>query len=154
MKEHSNDDLLYILGAAGELGESSAKALLKFMEKWQVSAFEAVMECQVVAEQKVADILARRLNLPRITVLNPKDIDEAVLAMVPFHLAAAWGVMPVGFGPSAEEIRVMVADPLNDDVLAKLQHLTQKRIQLLIGERGYVKRSIEDHYPPHMQIDP
>ena len=153
MNEHNNLDLLSILVSMGEIGESSAHAVRKFMEKWSMSAFDAVMECQVISEQKVADIFAKRLKLPRITELNPKDVDENVFCIIPFRYAVALVAMPVGFGNADDELRVMVADPMNKEVLTKLTNLTKKRIQLLIGERGYVRQSIEDLYPLHLQID-
>jgi hypothetical protein len=107
-------------------------------------AVEALVEDGVVAEDVLADLLARAagtvvLDLDRGT-LDPEAPHAIEASVARLHL-----MLPVSM-PTAGKLRVAFVNPLDRDALAAVEEATGSRVHSLVGTLSGIRQAIDEAY--------
>src|SRR5690606_29220395 len=92
------DDRYFLLKALAEaeaLTDLNVRMLQAFMDRWEMTAYHAILHTNLISEADLADAIARHFGLNRLFHCETLPIEIEVLAMVPFAQARAWECLPV-----------------------------------------------------------
>lgn len=142
-------NLLQVLIKEGDLSSSHAASVEKFTERWGVSSFVAVLECNLVSEKRLADVISKAMHLGRFNRENLEEVSLESFEKIPFSLALKWGAFPLGW--SGQSFKVLITDPTDQIVVAGLKDLLKMNVLMVVGERQYVRTLIHGRYPLHLQ---
>ncbi len=144
----------------------------------RVPLLEVLVDEHTVDGERLADLLAQRLDLPRLR-LTALTLDEEAIREVPHDLAAAHQVVPVHLDSSGDKrtLQLAMANPLDTFAIEDVAHcsgctidpgvatLTDVRAAILRSYRGMITRMIprlpsgDDGRPlgdpttqPHLQL--
>ena len=147
------DTLLEILRKKNMLTDSSVRTTLKFMERWSVASFYAVLECHLVTESELADVLSQELKMDRIYNLSPDMIDKSCLGILDYTSAKEMDVMPMRqMGDGTKSLEVVVANPLDKKMIESLQGVVGLKIKPVVSELRRIREMIYQLYPLESQI--
>lgn len=145
-------EFLQILLDLGKIASSNIGMIEGFVNKWGGSAFHAVLECNLLTEEEVADALGQALQIDRIFSLENKEIPLESLKTISYENALTWEVLPLGVEHDNEKFLVLMADPTNHEILERVERLIEKPITISVSERSFVKKSINECYPLDLQL--
>jgi len=151
MVSEKNEKIFEILRSRGHISPSTQKMAIGFMERWGVDAFRALTETHLVEENKMADILAQELNLPRLPRVRIREVDKEVFDFLPYDLALELVVFPFELR-SDGVLMVAFADPSNPDRVSQVREVTGRSIEVFVGERSEIISAIQRHYPLSKQL--
>jgi hypothetical protein len=119
---------------AGLLDETTLRHARQHARRSGVALCRALVEQRYVADERLAQELARRLSLPRVDLRRERADDEA-LREVPFVLAESHCLVPLSVERQGErrQLRVAMADPLDLDAVEELELTTGCELVLLVG---------------------
>ena len=143
--------LIEMLVAKGLLNESLLIALNRYMDKWKVSPYTAVIDTRMVDEDTLADCLAELLKIERIYSLDEADVTPDALTKITYRQAHSWLVLPLG-STDSEYFKVLVVDPTNSDIINSVKKIMELPLKLAITEKKSIKKMIDHFYPVELQI--
>ncbi len=153
MSQFEIRNILDILLERGEISPSTIQVIERYVETWECTPFEALIECNIFSESDLADLLAQILKCDRIYYVGSLNIAKDALEALPFEHARQWTCLPVRFQDGAKEsLEVVVADPTREDHLKVLRKLLNCDFVLAVGERTDILVAVDELYPLEKQI--
>lgn len=146
-----NYDLLQLLANAGFLSETDVALLEKFMDKWQMDAFSAILRTHLLSEQSMAEVLAKILYIEKMDIIRPCDVAANAFAKLTYRQALEWEVMPLG-SEGNDPFRFVLANPTREDVLKRLENCIEGEVKYLVAPRKTVLSAIDANYPVEDQM--
>lgn len=98
---------------------------------------------EFVTDDKIAEILAEAFNMPVANLSDVRASTEA-LELLPFDLAKRYTVFPLEVDEN--EMILVVADPLNMDVIDNIGHVVNRSITVQVAPAKEIKRAIRQSY--------
>lgn len=105
---------------------------------------EILQRRQSINAEQLGRSLALQLDLPFLEAIPAKDVDEALLDLVPIGFAKENYIFPVR--RVEEEIQVAIADPLNSQPVNDLVSLTGASVTLAVATPQEIIRAINQAY--------
>src|SRR5436190_15541846 len=123
-----------ILVQAGVVNESQLRAALTEQRRWGGPLGRILVDMKVISEDAMVQALSHQLDLPAIN-LEQRNIDAAVLDMVPGELAEQLSIMP--FAVQGKFLDVAMSDPTNLVAVDTLRMKTRMNVRpYLCGPRA------------------
>lgn len=145
------NNLLLCLHREKVITSSSLRSLEKFMKKWNKTAFHAALECNLLTENNMADILSRELKIDRVYNLNAKMIEFSALDKLPYRFALKYDAIPIRF-LNTDILEVVVANPTDDSLLHELAKVTGYKIASVVSDLKSIRSLMHEVYPLTDQI--
>jgi hypothetical protein len=138
------DDLLLEEGA---LDEPRLKQARRHARQHELSLARALVDLRLIGEGALADVLVRRLSLPRVD-LQGESVDVDALREVPQDLAERRRLLPLSVdrGTHHRTIRVAMADPLDVDALDEIELTTGCEVRPVIALASDLAEAVRRHY--------
>jgi hypothetical protein len=152
MNDKITDELLFMLLDRSEISSDAATMVTHFMIRWQVSAYDALIECNIVSEPVLADLIAKYMQLTRIHALDAKYFSLSAFEQVPFEKATQLDVFPLGNSNGLGFHSLVVSTPFNHEIVSALELENNNCPKLLIAEKSMIRRWIEEFYPRSLQL--
>jgi hypothetical protein len=132
-----------ILVQAGVLSEAQLRAALTEQRRWGGPLGRILVEMKVISEEAMVQALSMQLNLPGVS-LDQKEIDPAVLDLVPGELAEQLSVVP--FAAQGKFLDVAMTDPTNLAAIDTLRTKTRMNVRPYLAGPRAMERAIAKHY--------
>ncbi len=145
------NDLLQVLMASNCLSQSAMTSLREFMQSWSVSAFDALLECHIFSEQKLAEIIAFGLGLPTLLTIDATKMDSKFLRKLPYRDAKTYSCLPLAFDAARKIGTIAVSDPTRPMLATTIQK-TLGAVEMVLVPQGELIRAIDEYYPLDMQL--
>lgn len=107
-------------------------------------AIEALVEDGIVAEDVLADLLARAAGTV-VVDLDRGTLDEEAPHAISGAMARERLLLPVAM-PSGGKLRVVLANPLDREAIAAVEETTGCPVHVLVGPLGGLRSAIEAAY--------
>lgn len=147
------DEVGSMLRKEGVLTESSFKSIEHFKRKWSLDTFAAVLECSLITEENIADILSKELRLDRIYHLNESTVELECLKFFPYSLARKFDCVPLRFlGEKKDIVEIAIANPTNTYAARELAATLKREVVLVVAELRKIRSLVELIYPLDEQI--
>jgi hypothetical protein len=129
------------------LDEPALRQARRHARRSGISLSRAVVELRLLTDGALAEMLVRRLHLPRVD-LGHEAIDEEAVREVPHDLADARRLLPLTLDRGAKRrvIRVAMSDPLDLDAVEEIEMSTGCDLEPLIAPVGELADAIRKHY--------
>ncbi len=129
------------------LDEAGLRQARRHARRAGVSLARAVVEQRLLTDGALAEMLVRRLHLPRVD-LSHETVDPDAVREVPHDFADARRLLPLTLDRSAKvrTIRVAMADPLDLDAVEEIEMSTGCDCQPLIAPVNELADAIQRHY--------
>jgi hypothetical protein len=138
------EDLLLEEGLLDEAGLRQAR---RHARRAGVSLARAVVEQRLLTEGALAEMLVRRLHVPRVD-LAAEPVDQDAVREVPFAFADAHRLLPLSIDRTAKRrvIRVAMADPLDLDAVEEIEMSTGCDVVAHVAPVGELAEAIQRCY--------
>tara|TARA_B100000902_G_scaffold288033_1_gene274199 strand:+ start:36 stop:515 length:480 start_codon:yes stop_codon:yes gene_type:complete len=143
-------DVSKVLFESGDLSSSTRMMVHEYANKWNVSEYDALLQCHIFSEAELADLIASSTGYDRIYAFSSNMVDEGLIKNFPFKDAWDSGCMPLRKDNQEVHSYVMV-DPfslLNSRFSENLGPVFEK----FIVEKSIFYRAILSLYPLEMQL--
>jgi hypothetical protein len=151
--EDCANHLLATLEGEGAITATGRTMIGRFMRRWGVSAFHALLMTELLSEAELANALGKSLGLPRLYQLHTLAFADEALAAVDFRRARAWECLPVrGATCDGGRLELVIADPTRQDRIAVIKAALTHEIRVAVGERTEVLRAVDELYPLSSQL--
>jgi len=129
------------------LDEGGLRQARRHARRAGISLARAVVEQRLLTDGALADMLVRRLHVPRVD-LAAEPVDQDAVREVPFELAEARRLLPLTIDRSSPRrtIRVAMADPLDLDAVEEIEMSTGCDLVPHIAPVGELAAAIARHY--------
>ena len=145
--------LLESLQKSGHLTSTAVALIENYVSTWKVSPYEAVLDCHVLTEEKLADAFAEQ-GFERIFQLRSEEIAGEDLAVLQGKAARHWETLPLGRRQNPEgAFAFVVADPSREGLVEQLESCIAGEIVLLVCERDLLRRTLRECYPLKLHGD-
>jgi len=140
----SLEDLLLEEGLLDEAGLRQARRVARH---GGVALARAIVEEGRVGDEALAELVARKLRLPRVD-LERETVDDDAIREVPFDLADARRLLPLAIDRSGprKTIRVAMADPLDLDAVEEIELSTGCYLEPVVARVGELADAAQRHY--------
>ena len=145
-------NILDILNRSGSLSDNSSMLIRDFAEKWELSLFEAIVECKVIAREDVAESLSRVLKLPLFMDFPAASKNIDALRRISFKDARNLCALPVNFNAENRSLQVVIDDPTDSGKVRSLQQLSGCKVQLAVSDPQLIRDTIDAWYSAPEQI--
>jgi hypothetical protein len=153
-KNNQASTILDTFVKADILTKSDKKLLVRFMERWELDAFHALLSTHILSEVELADHLAQCLSLERIGQITKEHFDSKGLGLVDYEMARRLSCFPLKISASSERrLRVAIADPTNTSAIEQLARSTQKEIEVCIATESEILNAVCNFYPFAKQFE-
>ncbi len=144
MPRRTLEDLLLEEGLLDEAGLRQAR---RHARRSGVSLARAVVEQRLLTDGALADMLVRRLHVPRID-LQAETVDQDAVREVPFEVADSRRLLPLTIDRTSKRrtIRVAMADPLDLDAVEEIEMSTGCDLVPSVAPVGELEVAIQRHY--------
>jgi hypothetical protein len=132
-----------ILVQAGVLSEAQLRAALTEQRRWGGPLGRILVEMKVISEEAMVQALSMQLNLPGVN-LEQKEIDPAVIDLVPGELAEQLSAMP--FAAQGKFLDVAMTDPTNLAAIDTLRTKTRMNVRPYLAGPRAMERAHAKHY--------
>jgi hypothetical protein len=132
-----------ILVQAGVLNESQLRAALTEQRRWGGPLGRILVDMKVISEDAMVQALSHQLNLPAIN-LDQRNIEPAVLDLVPGELAEQLSIMP--FALQGKFLDVAMSDPTNLVAVDTLRMKTRMNVRPYLSGPRALERALYRHY--------
>ncbi len=134
-----------LLNDIGLLNEDQVNQAL-FLQKEQGIKFgDAVIQLGFLTKDDINWALSTQLNIPYIPDLAEKMIfDPARAALLPYYFAKKHSVIILG--QTSDAINIVTSDPLNQTVLEYIERMTDRLVNVSIGDEQSIQNVIEQLY--------
>jgi type IV pilus assembly protein PilB len=106
-----------------------------------------LVELGYVTENQLVDIVAKKLNLPRLE-LKEFEINPAVVRLIPFDLARKFSSLPVFLRGNV--LTIATDDPLDRSALEEISSHTRKEIRTVVAKFTEIQFCLEKY---RLQMD-
>lgn len=144
--------ILDILKAEDLFSEVSLKVLSGYMHKYQKRAFEAILECHLIEEEVLADLIAKAMGIDRIYDLNDHPVDPKVVTLIPWRFALRQNCIAISYSGNKDAIEVVFSDPTREGIIEQVESITHKRVIAAIAEESAIRKKISRSYPAAIQL--
>lgn len=129
------------------LDEAGLRQARRHARRAGVSLSRALVEQRLLTDGALAEMLVRRLHLPRVD-LGHEAVDEEALREVPHDLADGRRLLPLTLDRTAKRrvIRVAMSDPLDLDAVEEIEMSTGCDLEPLIAPVNELAEAIRRHY--------
>lgn len=144
MSKRRLDDLLV---EEGLIDESGLKRARRHARRAGIALARAVVEERLLTDAALAEMLVRRLAVPRVD-LSHETVDPEAVREVPYDFADARRLLPLAVdrGPQRRVIRVAMADPLDLDAVEEVEMSTGCDLEPRIATVGEIGNALQRHY--------
>ncbi|MDB2447199.1 hypothetical protein N9W79_01100 [bacterium] len=147
------NELLFILKKEKVLTDYSVRTIEHYMEKWDTGSYYSVLECNLITENEMADLLSRKMKIDRIYHLTPQMIEEDSLEKLPFSKAVMYDAIPLRYlGKEKEMLEIVMANPTDSAALQGLRDITGCEIVPVVTELKSIRSLVHEIYPLNSQI--
>jgi len=144
--------ILEILKAEDLFSDVSLKVLHTYMQKYGKRAFEAILECHLIEEELLADLIAKSMSIDRIYELNDHEVDPKVASLIPWRFAIRQNCIALSYSGNKEAIEVVFSDPTREGIIEQVEAITHKRVLAAVAEESAIRRKIPKCYPIALQL--
>jgi type IV pilus assembly protein PilB len=103
----------------------------------------ALIELGFITEKQLMQTLAQQLEL-KVAEVERLSIDIEAVQLIPRQLAEKYVIL--GVKVNANVLTIVTSDPLNFYALEDIRQITEKTLDVQIGESAPLKKSIEYYY--------
>lgn len=146
-----NHNILRLLSESRYISEIDVKLVENFISHWKVTPYHALLKTNLLTSFRLADALSEIMQLDHVRDFDQVDVLPGAWESIPYLRAVEWEVMPLGAKPGTF-FRVLMADPTNESLKAKLRDLIGERVDFSVGEIKVVQQAIDSHYPIELQM--
>jgi len=158
MSSNAVDDLLALLAQEGHITATSRRLAERFVARWDVSPYHALLMTRLFSEAELAHTLSSLFQLERLYNLSKLTLARQASSVVGFTRARAWECIPLV--NAAGRIDLVFADPTRQDRINEIkQGLNHEAslsgpgdITLAVAERSDIVRAIDELYPLSAQL--
>lgn len=146
-------DIVELLVAHRHVSEAQGERFRRFSQKWEVTAYEALLETGVFSEPNLADILAEALGLDRIHRVQDLEFSPQALDALSYDEAKKRVWLPAGEPEGAEKtLELVVADPTETHEIRSFEQGLGWELRLAVGQRSDIVGYIDEVYPLKEQL--
>ncbi|HZS38231.1 MAG TPA: hypothetical protein VFF06_15440, partial [Polyangia bacterium] len=131
----------------GLLDEAGLRQVRRVARHAGVGLARALVEEGRVTDEALAELVARKLGLPRADLAR-ESVDDDAIREVPFDLADARRLLPLSIDRSGPRrtIRVAMADPLDLDATEEIEMSTGCAIEPLVARVSELADAAQKYY--------
>lgn len=128
---------------AGKIKQEDVAGLLEKVKTEKKPLQDIVIKDDLISEAELTEMYAKEIDVPFITI-NPKEIDEETLKLIPERVARKYNVALVGVKSDGTQILAM-EDP--DDVQAQdfIEKQIGKKIEIKIATRQDILTALDQY---------
>lgn len=150
----TNDfSLLHLLEKEDYLSRTNRLVVERFVQRWEVSPFHALLMTELMSEAALANALARALKVDRLHHLRTLKLAEDTLQIITFKRAREWEcVALVSDKAHGGGLEVVFADPTRKDRIDEIKQGLKRDFALSVAERTDIVRAVDELYPLSAQL--
>ena len=133
-----------LLVRAGLITESDLRVALAQQKQHGGKLGEHLVRVNLLTEDTLARALAQQLGLQFNDMSEPPR--AAISGLLPEKAAARLQALPTTFDARTGLLSVAVSDPLDEDALAEVAHMTGKQVVAQVTPANVLRRAIEHAY--------
>lgn len=152
MSDRSKSMVLEIFRNRNLLSSQMLTVVQGFMKQWSVDGFRALIETNIIEESRMADLLSEVLKIPRLRSVPVLSVDPEIFDFIPYNLALETVVFPFELSGDSSSLKVVFADPSDNQVIQDISRLSGKEIRPFVGEKTEIIAAIQRHYPLVLQL--
>ncbi|MGE0174061.1 MAG: hypothetical protein AB7T49_14790 [Oligoflexales bacterium] len=141
-----------VLANKGILHDDIIACLDRFIDKWSVRPIEAVLDCHVISEQALADLLSNELGYQRIHTITKDSFSSSAFNAVSYTEALDWQVLPFGKDAAGMAYHVVMVDPTQKNVITEIERRVELPVAVAVSEKRRIVQAINEFYPVELQI--
>jgi len=122
------------------------------MQRFQKDPFLASLDCHVLEEGQLADLISKKMAIDRIYSLVDCRIDRQAMMKIPWAQAVKHNCVAISFASSKGALEVVFSDPSNKSSVDQIQSLFDLKIIPVVAEAGAIRSVISKHYPIEVQL--
>lgn len=151
---YQDSKILEILVGIGALSKDSRDLIERFMSKWNLDAYDAVVDTNTVSSEELKSILANHYGLSSIDSVGTICLSEECLSTIDFEHALRWFCIPLGVQDAGKQktIKVAISDPSSDALLNEIRQTTGCILDPVVGTRKEIHVAIFKDYPVEQQM--
>jgi hypothetical protein len=148
-----NQDLLARLVKGRFISSASRRMVERYVERWQVSPFHAILQTDVLPEPALADAMAEIYKVDRVFQVATLPVSREALRVVGFKRARTWHCLAVGdFEGRTGRFEIVLADPSQRGWIDQLKQELKRELTLAVGELSDIVKAIDELYPLAEQL--
>ncbi|MCP4584294.1 MAG: Flp pilus assembly complex ATPase component [candidate division Zixibacteria bacterium] len=132
-----------LLIESGLISEDQLQAALNNQKKSNKRLGEIVVESGYINEDQLQEIIAEKLNLPKLH-LSDLEVDAEIVKLLPAELARRYTVIPIF--KMGNILTVVMDDPLNFVATDEIVYLTGMDINRVVATRSEIEVAIDRYY--------
>jgi type IV pilus assembly protein PilB len=140
---NKNKKLGQLLIESDLITEAQLNKALDYQKKQGGRIGEALVSLGIIGEDKIQEILADKLNVPKLS-LNDIELDKDVVNLIPAAIARQYSLIAIF--KINNILTVAMSDPLNFVAIDKIVYLTNLEIKRLITTRSEIENAIDKYY--------
>ncbi len=144
--------LYEILFARGVISEEVMQALENYSQRWQLSHYQCILDCHILAENELANHLADEFQFVRLANIQHMQHDFILREGLSYWQAKALCAVFARHRATGKDY-LFLADPTAE--LSKYKTFQQTHVQslgILLGEMSMLLKLIESWYPLEEQL--
>jgi hypothetical protein len=146
-------DLLTLLEKENYLTKTNRLVIERFVQRWEVSPFHALLMTELLSESQLANALARSLKLDRLHHLRTLKLAEDTLDIITFRRAREWECIAlVADERAGGGLELVFADPTRKDRIDEIKQGLKRDFALSVAERTDIVRAVDELYPLSAQL--
>lgn len=153
-KNNQASTILDLFVKADLLTKSDKKLVSRFMERWDLDAYHALLSTHILSEEELANHLSHCLSLERLEQITKDQFDAGVIDLVDYLFALRWSCFPLRISPENERrFEVALADPTNTAAIEQLAKQTNKEIKISVATKSEILNAVCNFYPFEKQFE-
>lgn len=151
-------DLLSILHDQTVLTDSSLLSIKNYIAKWQVDAFYALLNCNIINETELADRLSKAVSCDRVYNMTVDMVEKSALEHIDFEFARKNDMVPVKLiSESPLVIEVAVANPLpyfseEGEISKSFGEMLGGEFRIVVADLKNIRELLFECYPLESQV--
>jgi hypothetical protein len=123
----------------------------RFMKEWKLSAFAAIVECRVLSETRLANLIAEEFGYRFAESVDRSKFEPSTLSSVPYRFAREHSVLALH--PDADRVTCYFADPSDTKIVAKVEKYLGQSAAVIVTPKTDIQMAVSELYSPHLQLD-
>lgn len=141
-----------VLANKGILHDDIIACIDSFIAKYSLRPLEAVLDCHIVSEQALADLISSELGYQRIYNITKEAFVPSAFAALSYTEALEWQVLPLGKDKASIAFHVVMMDPTQKNVIAEIEKRVELPVAVSVSEKRRIVQAINEFYPVELQI--
>ena len=138
-----------LLIETGLLSPGKLEEALEVQKESDKRLGQILIDMKLISEEEIAFAVAMQLKIPYVDLSN-YEIPEKIKESIPEEVARKFVCVPIGLNHNI--LDVVMADPLDLNMMKDLQFITGYKIQPVISTSAQINQSLQDHYHPEKTI--